>query len=131
MQPGFQEKLTRIQAYEVQRGQTTIGPHRDEVRFLANSVDLGTYGSRGQVRTAMMTLKLAEVGWMKQKTGEYPVLLLDEVLAELDEDRRQDLLRHVHNGQQALLTTTDLTMFDPQFVKQARIWQIKAGKLKV
>lgn len=131
IESGFREKLVQMRASEVRRGQTTIGPHRDEIRFLANSVDLGTYGSRGQIRTAMMTLKLAEVQWMKQKTGEYPVLLLDEVLAELDEDRRQDLLGHVHNGQQALLTTTDLTMFEPQFVEQAKIWQIEAGKLKV
>lgn len=131
IEAGFMEKLVQLRGQEVVRGQTTIGPHRDEIRFLANSVDLGTYGSRGQVRTAMMTLKLAEVQWMKQKTGEWPVLLLDEVLAELDEGRRQDLLGHVHNGQQTMLTTTDLQMFDPQFVEQAKIWQIEAGKLQV
>jgi len=130
IEQGFLEALQRSQAKEIRRGQTTLGPHRDEVRFLSNGVDLGTYGSRGQVRTAMMTLKLAEVNWMEGRTGEWPVLLLDEVLAELDEERRWDLLQHVHNGQQALLTTTDLAMFAGEFVEQAKVWQIEGGKLK-
>ena len=130
IEQGFLEVLQKNQAKEIRRGQTTLGPHRDEVRFLSNGVDLGTYGSRGQVRTAMMTLKLAEVNWMEGRTGEWPVLLLDEVLAELDEERRWDLLQHVHNGQQALLTTTDLTMFAGEFVEQAKVWHIEGGKLK-
>jgi DNA replication and repair protein RecF len=130
IEQGFLEVLQKNQAREIRRGQTLLGPHRDEVRLLSNSVDLGIYGSRGQVRTAMMTLKLAEMNWMEHRTGEWPVLLLDEVLAELDEERRRDLLQHVHNGQQALLTTTDLHMFAPEFVEQARVWQIEGGKLK-
>ena len=71
---------------------TTIGPHRDELRFLANGIDLTSFGSRGQVRTALLALKLAEVDWMKERTGELPVLLLDEILAELDPNPRSDLL---------------------------------------
>jgi DNA replication and repair protein RecF len=71
---------------------TTIGPHRDDLRIAANSIDLGHYGSRGQVRTALLALKLAEVSWLQEKTGHWPVLLLDEIMAELDMKRRSDLL---------------------------------------
>ncbi|HEX9012933.1 MAG TPA: DNA replication and repair protein RecF, partial [Anaerolineaceae bacterium] len=73
---GFAQRLIAIRAEEIARGMTTIGPHRDEVRFLSNGIDLGDYGSRGQVRTALLSLKLAEVAWLKEKTGHWPVLLL-------------------------------------------------------
>ena len=105
------------------------GPHRDDLRFLSNRIDLGVYGSRGQVRTALLTLKLAEVAWMKSKTGHWPVALLDEVLAELDLARRDDLLARVGECKQALLTTTDLNLFNPEFVQQAQLWRIKAGRV--
>jgi DNA replication and repair protein RecF len=118
-----------VRGEEIGRGVTTLGPHRDELRFLANGVDLGDYGSRGQVRTALLALKLAEVDWMKARTGQWPVLLLDEVLAELDIQRRLDLLTVLEKTEQALLTTTDLKLFDPAFVEMAEIWQVEAGKV--
>ncbi len=130
IETGFRQKLDSSQQEEIYRGLTTTGPHRDDMRFLANGISLGTFGSRGQVRTVMMTMKLAEVVWIKEKTGEYPVLLLDEVLAELDETRRSDLLKFVTNGQQALLTTTDLNLFDPKFTVGKKIWRIEEGVLE-
>ena len=129
IEEGFLSALKNTHRREVLRGQTMIGPHRDELRFISNGMDLGVYGSRGQIRTAMMTLKLAEINWIKQKIGEWPVLLLDEVLAELDEERRQDLLVHVNNGQQALLTTTDINLFAPEFLEKVQMWHIRDGKL--
>ncbi|MBT3240978.1 MAG: DNA replication/repair protein RecF [Chloroflexi bacterium] len=129
IETGFRERLESNRQEEIFRGQTSTGPHRDDMRFLANGISLGTFGSRGQVRTVMMTMKLAEVVWMKEKTGEYPVLLLDEVLAELDEIRRSDLLKYVTNGQQALLTTTDLNLFDPKFTEGKKVWRIEDGVL--
>jgi DNA replication and repair protein RecF len=125
----FLEKLVRIRPEEIQRGVTTIGPHRDEMRFLSNGIDLGTYGSRGQGRTAVLSLKLAEIAWMKQKTGQMPVLLLDEVLAELDPVRRADLLARLLESEQALLTTTDLELFSQNYLQSTRIWQINAGQI--
>ena len=89
----FLEKLEQLRGEEIARGVTTIGPHRDEIRFFANGIDLGDYGSRGQIRTTLLSLKLAEVEWMKDRTGEWPVILLDEVMAELDLQRRADLLQ--------------------------------------
>lgn len=126
---GFLQELVAQRGEEIARGVTTIGPHRDEVRFLESGIDLGTYGSRGQVRTAMLALKLAEAIWMKSRTGQSPVLLLDEVLAELDSSRRRDLLARLTISEQALLTTTDLNLFTPEFVQQAALWKVKAGRL--
>ena len=126
---GFLEQLVRLRAEEINRGMTTIGPHRDELRFLSNRVDLGTYGSRGQARTAVLSLKLAEVEWMRAKTAQWPVLLLDEVLAELDIQRRADLLSELMDSEQALLTTTDADLFSPTFVQKSSLWRIQAGRV--
>lgn len=126
---GFAKRLVELRGEEIARGVTTTGPHRDELRFLSNGIDLGDYGSRGQVRTVLLALKLAEVSWMKEKTGQWPVLLLDEVLAELDIQRRQDLLETLTESEQAVLTTTDLNLFESDFVSQSTIWQVKAGSV--
>ncbi len=127
---GFLERLCQAHSEEIARGVTTLGPHRDELRFLANTYDLGDYGSRGQVRTTLLALKLAEVEWMKQKTGQWPVLLLDEVLAELDLQRRADLLAYLEKMEQALITTTDLHLFAPGFVAGTETWEVSAGTVK-
>jgi DNA replication and repair protein RecF len=124
---GFIEALRANRAEEIRRGVTLLGPHRDELRFLANGIDLGDYGSRGQTRTALLALKLAEVEWMKSKTGQWPVLLLDEVLAELDTRRRTDLLAYLDTVEQAMLTTTDLKLFSADFVEKAETWQVESG----
>ncbi len=127
---GFMEQLARLRAEEIQRGVTTIGPHRDELRFLANGIDLGDYGSRGQIRTALLALKLAEVDWMKERTGEWPVTLLDEVMAELDPQRRADLLAFLDDNEQVLFTTTDLNPFTPEFTEKAEIWKVHTGSIQ-
>ena len=108
---------------------TTIGPHRDDVRFLVNSLDLGDYGSRGQIRTAILALKLAEVKWMHERTGQWPVILLDEVMAELDGQRRNDLQKHLSESEQSMLTTTDLSPFNPGFIADAACWKVEEGQV--
>jgi DNA replication and repair protein RecF len=108
---------------------TTVGPHRDDLRIIANAVDLGYYGSRGQARTAILALKLAEVSWLQEKTGHWPVLLLDEIMAELDLQRRDDVLSALANCEQALLTTTDLHLFSSDFVKNNTVWQVTGGQV--
>lgn len=127
---GFRASLQALRSTEIARGVTTIGPHRDELRFLANDVDLGYYGSRGQVRTTLLSLKLAEVNWMKDRTGEWPVILLDEVMAELDSQRRADLLRYLGESEQVLFTTTDLAVFGSDFVQNAEIWHVEGGRVE-
>jgi len=127
---GFRARLRELRNEEIARGVTTIGPHRDEMRFLATDIDLGNYGSRGQVRTTLLALKLAEVNWMKERTGEWPVILLDEVMAELDLQRRADLLKYVGESEQVLFTTTDLNLFAPDFVGKAEVWKVSGGKVE-
>jgi DNA replication and repair protein RecF len=130
IQNGFRERLRDLRNEEVARGVTTIGPHRDELRFLANDFDLGNYGSRGQIRTALLSLKLAEVNWIRERTGEWPVILLDEVMAELDLQRRADLLKYVGESEQVLFTTTDLNLFASEFVEKAEVWKVGNGRVE-
>jgi DNA replication and repair protein RecF len=130
IQQGFARRLVELRSVEIARGLTTIGPHRDELRFISNSIDLGDFGSRGQTRTALLALKLAEVAWLKQRTGDWPVLLFDEILAELDARRRDDLLATLAECEQGILTTTDLNLFNPEFVRQAVLWQVQGGMVK-
>ncbi|MEJ2010624.1 MAG: DNA replication/repair protein RecF [Anaerolineales bacterium] len=124
---GMQTALRAQRREEITRGMTLIGPHRDDLRLLANGIDLRMYGSRGQNRTAMLSVKLAEVGWLMERTGDWPILLLDEVLAELDVQRREDLLARIGEVRQALLTASDLSMFSDEFRQQASIWRIESG----
>jgi len=130
IQQGMLEALHSARQEEMARGVTLLGPHRDDCRFSANGIDLRYYGSRGQNRTAMLSAKLAEVEWLQQRTGEWPILLLDEVLAELDAQRRQDLLDRVQRAQQAFLTAADLAMFTEGFRRQATTWRIISGTLQ-
>ena len=133
----FRQALLARRAEEIARGATLIGPHRDEMYFIAGSpaqgtheVSLGTYGSRGQQRTAVLALKLAELEWMREQTGEAPVLLLDEVLAELDTTRRRYLLAQVESVEQAVLTATDLNMFSTEFRERAALWEVRGGLVR-
>ncbi len=127
IQQGFLARLKQIRSEEILRGVTTIGPHRDDLRFIINKADVSDYGSRGQLRTTLLALKLAEVEWMKERTGEVPVILLDEVMAELDTQRRVDLLKYVSQDSQVLFTTTDTNSFAPDFITQAEVWDVKGG----
>ncbi len=126
---GLRAKLRAARAEEIARGATLFGPHRDEIRFIVGGVDLSTYGSRGQARTAVLALKLAEMEWMKNRTGEWPILLLDEVLAELDANRRHDLLQRLTLAEQCVLTTTDLNLFPAEFQEKAKVWRVQAGQV--
>lgn len=127
---GFIEKLAEVRAEEIARGVTTVGPHRDEMRVLSNAIDLGDYGSRGQIRTALLSLKLSEVDWLKQKTNQWPVLLLDETLAELDTFRRGYLLEYLESAEQVLLTTTDMNLFPDDFRGRCERWQVTEGNIE-
>jgi DNA replication and repair protein RecF len=127
---GMQAALLLQRREELARGVTLIGPHRDDLRLLANGIDLRLYGSRGQNRTAMLSVKLAEVSWLRDRAGDWPILLLDEVLAELDVQRREDLLIRIGEVRQALLTASDLSMFSDAFRQTASVWHIEAGTLQ-
>ncbi len=125
----YYEHLQKKRNEDIYRGQTSHGPHRDDIDFISNGINLGVYGSRGQIRSTMLALKLAEMEWIKTKTGEWPVLLLDEVLAELDDDRREDLLDRISGVEQALLTTTDIKLFSNKFLEKVEHWKIQDGEI--
>ncbi len=116
---------------DIMRGMTTIGPQRDEMRFVVNSRDLGLYGSRGQNRTAVLALKLAELAWMRESTGEWPILLLDEVAAELDPHRRAYLVTHLNGAEQIMLTTTEPSLLPDPFFETAARWYVEGGHIRV
>lgn len=125
----FAQSLLDAQPTDLQRGTTSVGPHRDDWELTINGRKLGSYGSRGQQRSAVLALKLAEINWMENKTGEKPILLLDEVVAEFDEKRRALLLSYVQQSTQALLTATDPGMFPPDFISQASSMTVKKGQV--
>lgn len=127
IEDGLLKAYKRLQNYEIARGVTTTGPHRDELRFLSNHVDMGDYGSRGQGRTALLAMKMAEVNWLYHRKGEWPVLLLDEILSELDVHRRKDLLESIAECDQAILTSTDSEMFDPGFLSDHTVYRVAGG----
>ncbi|MCR4427004.1 MAG: DNA replication/repair protein RecF [Firmicutes bacterium] len=103
----FREKLEKLRRAELIRGMTLAGPHRDDVSFEIDGVDAAAYGSQGQQRSIVLSLKLAEVEFIKSQMGEHPVLLLDDVLSELDESRRGHLLSEVVGRYQALVTSSE------------------------
>ena len=129
IQPQFVEQLLAQRHESVTRGVTLSGPHRDELRLMINERDCGLYGSRGQARTAVMALRFAELEWMREQIGEYPLFLLDEVVAELDGKRRAFLLDRLDGQAQTLLTTTELDVFDPAFLQRARVFQVVNGQI--
>lgn len=104
----FYEALQKALPEDRRRMTTSIGPHRDDLRFLSGAMDLKRFGSQGQQRTAILSLKLSELEYIKSEVGEYPILLLDDVLSELDGERRQNLLHFIHRKIQTFITTTDL-----------------------
>ena len=126
----FLEQLREITPEEIQRGMSLIGPHRDDLRFLAGGVDMRVYGSRGQQRTVVLALKLAEAKLLAKETGEQPVLLLDEVMSELDEARRRYLMKAIENSQQAILTTTHWNAYSPEFLAQATLLRVQEGRIE-
>ena len=126
----FLKQLEARRKEELARGTTLIGPHRDELRFIADEIDLGVYGSRGQQRTAVLALKLAEVHWMRKKINDWPILLLDEVMAELDVHRRSFLLGQINEANQCVLTATDPEMFTAEFRTQARLMRVTSGRVE-
>jgi len=128
-QAAFRAQLALRRQEEIARGVTLVGPHRDELRFVADEIDLGVFGSRGQQRTAVLALKLAEAEWMRGRLGEWPVLLLDEVMAELDAKRRTYLLSRINGANQSLMTSTGLELFGDEFCQRAKLLRVAAGQI--
>ena len=107
--------------YDLRRQQTTVGPHRDDVAFLIEGRDARAYGSQGQQRSVVLALKMAEVLLSAEVVGNQPLLLLDDVMSELDERRREAVTRFARRGVQTVITTTNLGYFSPELLDGAEV----------
>jgi DNA replication and repair protein RecF len=122
-------RLMGLRKREIAQGVNVLGPHRDDLAFFAGPVNLATYGSRGQQRTVALALKLAELEYIEAETGDQPILLLDDVLSELDAQRRSDLLEAVKNLDQVLLTVTDPSSLPEAALARAQVFTVRAGRV--
>lgn len=126
----FQDELQKNRKREIFRGTTLIGPHRDDLRFLVNEQNVQTYGSQGQQRTTALSVKLAEIDLMKEETGEYPLLLLDDVMSELDDNRQVHLLETIEDKVQTFLTTTTLEHVKGKMTVHPDIFYVQQGQIE-
>ncbi|NET60054.1 MAG: DNA replication/repair protein RecF [Symploca sp. SIO2E6] len=129
VQKAFLSKIQQRRLPEKHQGTTLVGPHRDEVEFTINQTPARAYGSQGQQRTLVLALKLAELKLIEEVVGEPPLLLLDDVLAELDLNRQNQLLEAIQERFQTLITTTHLGAFDSQWLKSSQILSVQAGQI--
>ena len=129
VQQAFLEQLSQRRSAEQQMGTTLVGPHRDDLMFTINETPAKSYASQGQQRTLVLALKLAELTLLEEIIGEPPLLLLDDVLAELDLQRQQQLLVTIQERFQTLITTTHLQGFAPEWIQQAQILVVKEGQI--
>ncbi len=129
VQQAFLDKIEQRRIAEQQLATTVVGPHRDEVEFNINQTPAKSYGSQGQQRTLVLAIKLAELQLIEDVIGEPPLLLLDDVLAELDPNRQNQLLEVIQGRFQTLITTTYLHSFDAQWLNSSQIMKVEGGKI--
>ena len=125
----YRTQLLDARRKEICQGVCLLGPHRDDLEFLVNDVNMLTYGSRGQQRTVALASKLGELAFMRSVTGEEPILLLDDVFSELDFSRREYLLRQVLKHEQVLITATDFASFPDEILTRAHQYQVLRGSV--
>lgn len=124
----FLTVLQRKREIDLKYASTGAGPHRDDIEFLVNGIDIRRFGSQGQQRTAALSLKLAQIELVKRQTGETPILLLDDVLSELDSSRKNYLLDSIKDIQ-TLITCTGLEEFINSHLQIDKMFQVKSGKI--
>ena len=125
----YQEVFKKKINEEIARAQTVIGPHRDDVSFYINNIEAKSFASQGQQRTIVLALKLSELDFIENIIGESPVLLLDDVLAELDKTRQNYLLNSIKKETQTIITTTDISGFNEKFLEDVVVYNIDSGKI--
>ena len=125
----LKEELEKRRSEEFGRHQACVGPHRDDIEFKINELDAVKFASQGQQRTLVLALKLAELDIIKNKTGITPILLLDDVLAELDEVRQNYLLKSIENEVQTIITSVDTLLFEEEFLKSVQIMSVENGSV--
>ncbi|OZU89474.1 DNA replication/repair protein RecF [Virgibacillus indicus] len=125
----YLNKFHEIQEKEMERGTTLIGPHRDDLIFYVNNKDVQTFGSQGQQRTTALSIKLAEIDLIYNEVGEYPILLLDDVLSELDDFRQSHLLNTIQGKVQTFVSTTSVDGINHETLKKAELFRVSDGNV--
>jgi len=126
----YRQKFDKIRENERRRGVTLFGPHRDDFELYVNNRNVQTFGSQGQQRTAALSLKLAEIELIHEEVGEYPLLLLDDVLSELDDHRQTHLLDTMGQKVQTIITTTNIDGIAHETIQQAKVFHVKQGEVE-
>lgn len=125
----YLESFSKNEANEIRRGSTLIGPHRDDLTFYINDKDVKLFGSQGQQRTTALSLKLAEIDLIYDQTAEYPILLLDDVLSELDDFRQSHLLSTIQGKVQTFVSTTTIDGIHHETLKEATVFRVINGEI--
>lgn len=125
----YSEALREAHSADIERGTTSLGPHRDDFEVLLGGVDLTTFGSQGQQRLATLALKFAARDYVRGMVGEDPILLFDDVMSELDERRREYLAEYFLDSTQAVISTTNLEYFDEDILQRAQVIRISGGSI--
>lgn len=126
----FKEKINNNFDSEIRIGNSLIGPHKDDIEFYLNDLNLKNYGSQGQQRLAVLTTKLSEIEILKKHNLETPILLLDDVFSELDDEKKNRLLKYISKDIQTIITTTDLKNIDKKIKKKSKLFEIENGNIK-
>lgn len=129
IQYSFLETLEERKMEEIRRCQSCVGPHRDDIVFFINNQESTKFASQGQQRTIVLALKLSELDLITDKTGDEPILLLDDVLAELDDIRQNFLLKSININTQTIITSVDTILFEDEFLKDVEIYKIENGRI--
>lgn len=127
----LKKELAERYKEEIARKQSCVGPHRDDIIFKINGCDATKFASQGQQRTLVLSLKLSELEIIKEKLGYYPILLLDDVLAELDDRRQNYLLKSIDKNIQTIITSVDTLLFEDEFLKDVSILNIENGAISI
>ena len=124
------DKFKEKRDLEIKLSSTMYGPHRDDLEFYLNDINLKFYGSQGQQRIAVLTLKLSEIEIFRKYVDSTPILLLDDIFSEIDKIKRENLLKYIDKDIQTIITTTEVDNIDEKFIKRAKLFQIDSGKIK-
>lgn len=125
----FHRELLRLRQAEIMRGVTLAGPHRDDMTFTLDGVDMRVFSSQGQQRAAVLALRLAELDFVRNQMGEDAILLLDDVSSELDPSKRAHLWKYIDRGIQTVITTTDEKALN-EFEKPAKVFKVQSGTVQ-
>jgi len=126
----FKEKYKNNLNREIILGATLFGPHKDDFSFINGDNDMKYYGSQGQQRSAVLALKLSEIEIFKERTKENPILLLDDIFSELDDIKKNNVIKYIKSGIQTIITTTDLNQINEELLEDSFIYKIDNGQVE-